>query len=72
VTTDLAASRQAVGHGERLPTHRAGEGLTVFVSSHLMSEMALTADEVVVLGRGRILTGGSTRTGGELLVRPCR
>jgi ABC-2 type transport system ATP-binding protein len=27
----------------------------VFVSSHLMSEMALTADEVVVIGRGRFL-----------------
>jgi ABC-2 type transport system ATP-binding protein len=33
----------------------AAEGRTVFVSSHLMSEMALTADEVVVIGRGRIL-----------------
>jgi ABC-2 type transport system ATP-binding protein len=33
----------------------AAEGRTVFVSSHLMSEMALTADEVIVIGRGRIL-----------------
>jgi len=33
----------------------AGEGRTVFVSSHLMSEMALTADHLVVLGRGRLL-----------------
>jgi ABC-2 type transport system ATP-binding protein len=33
----------------------ASEGRTVFVSSHLMSEMALTADEVVVIGRGRFL-----------------
>ena len=33
----------------------AAEGRTVFVSSHLMSEMALTADEVVVIGRGRFL-----------------
>jgi ABC-2 type transport system ATP-binding protein len=33
----------------------AAEGRTVFVSSHLMSEMALTADEVVVIGRGRVL-----------------
>ena len=31
----------------------AGEGRTVFVSSHLMSEMALTADHLVVIGRGR-------------------
>ncbi|MFI6522571.1 ATP-binding cassette domain-containing protein [Spirillospora sp. NPDC050679] len=33
----------------------ADEGRTVFVSSHLMSEMALTADRLVVIGRGRIL-----------------
>lgn len=33
----------------------AGEGRTVFVSSHLMSEMALMADEVVVIGRGRLI-----------------
>jgi ABC-2 type transport system ATP-binding protein len=33
----------------------AAEGRTVFVSSHLMSEMAVTADEVVVIGRGRFL-----------------
>jgi ABC-2 type transport system ATP-binding protein len=30
----------------------AGDGRTVFVSSHLMSEMALTADHLVVIGRG--------------------
>jgi ABC-2 type transport system ATP-binding protein len=33
----------------------AEEGRTVFVSSHLMSEMALTADHLVVIGRGRVL-----------------
>jgi ABC-2 type transport system ATP-binding protein len=33
----------------------AGEGRTVLVSSHLMSEMALTADHVVVIGRGRLI-----------------
>jgi ABC-2 type transport system ATP-binding protein len=33
----------------------AKEGRTVFVSSHLMSEMALTADEVVVIGKGRLI-----------------
>jgi ABC-2 type transport system ATP-binding protein len=33
----------------------AAEGRTVFVSSHLMSEMALTADHLVVIGRGRVL-----------------
>jgi ABC-2 type transport system ATP-binding protein len=33
----------------------AAEGRTVFVSSHLMSEMQLTADHLVVIGRGRLL-----------------
>jgi ABC-2 type transport system ATP-binding protein len=33
----------------------AADGRTVFVSSHLMSEMALTAQEVVVIGRGRLI-----------------
>ncbi len=33
----------------------AAEGRTVFVSSHLMSEMALTADYLVVIGRGRLV-----------------
>ncbi|MFF2063954.1 ABC transporter ATP-binding protein [Streptomyces sp. NPDC058200] len=33
----------------------AGEGRTVFVSSHLMSEMALTADQLIVIGRGQLL-----------------
>jgi ABC-2 type transport system ATP-binding protein len=33
----------------------ADEGRTVFVSSHLMSEMALTAEHLVVIGRGRLI-----------------
>ncbi len=33
----------------------AGQGRTVLLSSHLMSEMAVTADQVIVLGRGRVL-----------------
>jgi ABC-2 type transport system ATP-binding protein len=33
----------------------AAEGRTVFLSSHLMSEMAQTADHLIVLGRGRIV-----------------
>jgi ABC-2 type transport system ATP-binding protein len=33
----------------------AAEGRTVFVSSHLMSEMALTAEHVIVIGRGRLM-----------------
>jgi ABC-2 type transport system ATP-binding protein len=34
----------------------AREGRTVFVSSHLMSEMALTADEVVIIGKGKLIS----------------
>jgi ABC-2 type transport system ATP-binding protein len=37
----------------------AAEGRTVFVSSHLMSEMQLTADHLVVVGRGRLIADGS-------------
>ena len=33
----------------------AGEGRTIFVSSHLMSEMALTATDLVVIGRGELI-----------------
>jgi ABC-2 type transport system ATP-binding protein len=53
----------------------AAEGRTVFVSSHLMSEMAVTATEVIVVGRGRFITSGSiadvvrTATTGAVLVR---
>ncbi|MFD4020193.1 ABC transporter ATP-binding protein [Streptomyces sindenensis] len=38
-----------------LLTSLAAEGRTVLVSSHLMSEMALTADHLIVIGRGRLL-----------------
>jgi ABC-2 type transport system ATP-binding protein len=37
----------------------AAEGRTVFVSSHLMTEMALTADRLIVIGRGRLLVDAS-------------
>jgi len=37
----------------------AAEGRTVFVSSHLMSEMALTADHLIVVGRGRLIANTS-------------
>ena len=37
----------------------AAEGRTVFVSSHLMSEMALTATELVVIGQGRLIAAES-------------
>jgi len=33
----------------------AADGRTVFVSSHLMSEMSLTADHLIVIGRGRLI-----------------
>src|SRR4249919_3213230 len=38
-----------------LLTRLADEGRTVFLSSHLMSEMAVTADHVIVIGQGRLL-----------------
>ena len=38
----------------------AAEGRTVFVSSHLMGEMALTADQLIVIGRGRLIRDEST------------
>ena len=37
----------------------AEEGRTVFVSSHLMSEMALTAEHLVVIGRGELIADSS-------------
>jgi ABC-2 type transport system ATP-binding protein len=37
----------------------AGEGRTVFVSSHLMSEMEHTADHLIVIGRGRLIADTS-------------
>src|SRR5690606_5037704 len=56
----------------------AGEGRTVFLSSHLMSEMAITAADLAVLGRGRIIPAGSVqdsstaRTTGQVRVRSPR
>ncbi|WP_367125136.1 ABC transporter ATP-binding protein [Streptomyces phytohabitans] len=56
----------------------AAEGRTVFLSSHLMSEMELTADHLVVIGRGRLLAdtpmrdflaAGPARAGAHTLVR---
>jgi ABC-2 type transport system ATP-binding protein len=37
----------------------AAQGRTVFLSSHLMSEMALTADHLIVIGRGRLIADAS-------------
>jgi ABC-2 type transport system ATP-binding protein len=39
----------------------AAEGRTVLVSSHLMSEMALTADHLIVIGRGRLLVAAGVQ-----------
>ncbi|TYB53779.1 ABC transporter ATP-binding protein [Nonomuraea sp. PA05] len=39
----------------------AAEGRTVFVSSHLMSEMAQTADHLIVIGKGRLIADTSVR-----------
>ena len=50
----------------------ADQGRTVFVSSHLMSEMEQTADRLVVIGRGRLLADTALRamlTGGSVRVR---
>ncbi|WP_327585826.1 ATP-binding cassette domain-containing protein [Nonomuraea sp. NBC_00507] len=44
----------------------ADEGRTVFVSSHVMGEMALTADRVIIIGRGRLITEATV---GELVAR---
>jgi ABC-2 type transport system ATP-binding protein len=44
----------------QLMRHLASEGRSVLVSSHLLPEMALTATELVVIGRGRLITQSST------------
>jgi len=46
--------------------HLAAQGRTVFVSSHLMSEMALTAQHLIVIGRGRLVADCPTE---EFLAR---
>jgi ABC-2 type transport system ATP-binding protein len=38
----------------------AAEGRTIFVSSHLMNEMAVTADHLIVIGRGKLIADCST------------
>jgi ABC-2 type transport system ATP-binding protein len=56
-----------------LLTGLAAEGRTVFVSSHLMSEMALVADHLIIVGRGRVLADTTVRdlvlqAGGDAVV----
>ncbi|MGB6456494.1 MAG: ATP-binding cassette domain-containing protein [Streptosporangiaceae bacterium] len=43
-----------------LMKHLAGQGKTVLVSSHLMNEMAVTADHLIVIGRGKLLADAAT------------
>jgi ABC-2 type transport system ATP-binding protein len=56
----------------------AAQGRTVLVSSHLMSEMALTADHLIVIGRGRLIADTSVAdfvrltARGDVLVRSAR
>ena len=44
-----------------LVRYLADEGRTVFLSSHLMSEMAITADSLIVIGRGKIIAQGQVQ-----------
>ena len=37
----------------------AAEGRTVFLSSHLISELAMTAEHIIVVGQGRLIADGS-------------
>lgn len=48
----------------QLTKYLASQGRTIFLSSHLMSEMAQTADHLIVLGRGRIIADAPV---GEIL-----
>ena len=56
----------------------AAEGRTVFLSSHLMSEMSQTADHLLVIGRGHIIAAGPVQqvidsvAGGAVRVRSPR
>jgi ABC-2 type transport system ATP-binding protein len=61
-----------------LMKHLAGQGRTILVSSHLMNEMAVTADHLIVIGRGRLIAAASTAdviargTDMSVRVRPAR
>ncbi len=51
---------QGISWIRELLTGFAATGRSVFVSSHLLSEMALMADQLVVIGRGRLIASGPT------------
>lgn len=53
-----------------LMKHLAGEGRTVFVSSHLMNEMAVTAEHLIVIGRGKLIADCSTEEFIEASTKP--
>ena len=63
------------GVSGRTSSALAAEGRTVFVSSHLMSEMALTADHLIVIGRGKLIANapidelGPAGAAGKVVVR---
>jgi ABC-2 type transport system ATP-binding protein len=44
-----------------LMKHLASQGRTIFVSSHLMNEMAVTADHLIVIGRGKLIADSATQ-----------
>ena len=48
----------------------AAEGRTVLLSSHLMSEMALTADHLIVIGRGRLIADVTVEELTAAIARP--
>ncbi|MFD0903236.1 ATP-binding cassette domain-containing protein [Actinomadura sediminis] len=50
----------------------AAEGRTVLISSHLMSEMELTADRLIVIGRGRLIADTSVRELADRFARGVR
>jgi hypothetical protein len=47
----------------------AAEGRTIFVSSHLMNEMAVTADHLIVIGKGRLIADCPTQEFIELYAK---
>jgi ABC-2 type transport system ATP-binding protein len=66
---------QGISWIRRLLQDFAATGRSVFVSSHLLSEMALMADHLVVIGRGRLIASGPVEefvrrsTRGSVVVR---
>jgi ABC-2 type transport system ATP-binding protein len=59
-----------------LLTDLAAAGRTVFISSHLMSEMALVADHLIIVGRGRVLADTTVQdltrqAGGDTVLVAC-